>query len=111
MSNVRVIESSKSKRQPGLDLICILVFSGEFLDILAVSCDSFNEETNRHIGRHQTGKDHLRCLKNARDWCRKYHVAFKVNTVVNKHNFHEDMNHNIRELAPIRWKVSKTNSS
>lgn len=78
---------------------------GEFLDILAVSCDSFNEETNLQIGRHQNGKDHLRSLSNARDWCRKYRVAFKINTVVNSFNVEEDMNHKIQELAPVRWKV------
>lgn len=78
---------------------------GEFLDIMAVSCDSFNEETNRLIGRHQHGKDHLRCLENVRDWCRKYHVAFKINTVVNTYNVDEDMRENIKRLAPIRWKV------
>ena len=72
---------------------------------MAVSCDSFNEETNRLIGRHQHGKDHLRCLENVRDWCRKYHVAFKINTVVNTYNVDEDMRENIKRLAPIRWKV------
>ena len=82
-----------------------LVSLGEFLDIMAVSCDSFNEETNRLIGRHQHGKDHLRCLENVRDWCRKYHVAFKINTVVNTYNVGEDMRENITRLAPIRWKV------
>ena len=82
-----------------------LVSLGAFLDIMAVSCDSFNEETNRLIGRHQHGKDHLRCLENVRDWCRKYHVAFKINTVVNTYNVGEEMRENITRLAPIRWKV------
>ena len=74
-----------------------------------MSCDSFNEEKNRQIGRHQSGKGNLKCLQNIRDWCRKYHVAFKINTVVNVYNVGEDMNDNIRELAPVRWKVSKKN--
>lgn len=72
---------------------------------MAVSCDSFNEEKNRQIGRHQSGKGNLKCLQNVRDWCRKYHVAFKINTVVNVYNVDEDMNQNIQELAPVRWKV------
>ena len=83
----------------------MVLFKGEFLDILAVSCDSFNEETNRQIGRHQSGKGNLQCLQNVRDWCKKYHVAFKINTVVNTYNVDEDMNQSIRELAPVRWKV------
>ena len=32
---------------------------GEYLDILAVSCDSFDEEVNQKIGRHAKGKNHL----------------------------------------------------
>jgi radical S-adenosyl methionine domain-containing protein 2 len=32
---------------------------GAFLDILAVSCDSFEEETNRLIGRHRRASDPL----------------------------------------------------
>ena len=73
---------------------------------MAVSCDSFNEEKNYQIGRHQSGKGNLKCLQNVRDWCRKYQVAFKINTVVNVYNVGEDMNENIRELDPVRWKVS-----
>ena len=71
-----------------------------------MSCDSFDEEKNFQIGRHQSGKGNLKCLQNVRDWCKKYHVAFKINTVVNVYNVGEDMNENIRELDPIRWKVS-----
>ena len=70
-----------------------------------MSFDSFDEETNRSIGRHQVGKDHLRCLWNVRHWCEQYHVAFKINTVVNTYNVDEDMSDNIRKLAPVRWKV------
>lgn len=78
---------------------------------MAVSCDSFNEDTNSQIGRHQAGKGNLKCLQNVRDWCRKYHVAFKINTVVNVYNVDEDMNENIQKLAPIRWKVSKDDNN
>ena len=72
---------------------------------MAVSCDSFDEEKNRQIGRHQSGKGNLKCLQNIRDWCKQYHVAFKINTVVNTFNVDEDMTERIEELAPIRWKV------
>ncbi|XP_061182379.1 S-adenosylmethionine-dependent nucleotide dehydratase RSAD2-like [Saccostrea echinata] len=80
---------------------------GEYLDILAVSCDSFVPETNRHIGRCQNSskKDHLESLYRVRDWCIKYKVAFKINTVVNTHNKDEDMSEHIAELSPCRWKV------
>ena len=57
---------------------------GYYLDIMAVSVDSFNKEVNDKIGRRsgKSGSNHS--------------VLFKVNTVVNKHNFREDMNENIR---------------
>eukprot|EP00062_Callorhinchus_milii_P020482 gi/632976185/ref/XP_007904655.1/ PREDICTED: radical S-adenosyl methionine domain-containing protein 2 [Callorhinchus milii] len=78
---------------------------GEDLDILAVSCDSFKEDTNRLIGRGQGNKNHIKNLLKVRQWCRDYRVAFKVNSVVNTFNFEEDMNEQIRMLNPVRWKV------
>lgn len=84
---------------------------GEYLDILAISCDSFNEETNRKIGRAWRdskvgqGKSHIRNLESVRDWCREYGVKFKINSVINAFNHHEDMSERIRDLAPCRWKV------
>lgn len=83
----------------------VLIYSGEYLDILAISCDSFNEDTNFTIGRCQDGKNHLSSLKAVRNWCDQYRVAFKINTVVNTHNWKEDMAEEILELNPIRWKV------
>ena len=79
--------------------------SGEHLDILAISCDSFNEATNRDIGRHQGKIQHLDCLVKIREWCTTYRVAFKINTVVNTHNWEENMSQEIIQLNPVRWKV------
>ncbi len=78
---------------------------GNFLDILAISCDSFNEEVNRVIGRHRPKHQHLTSLLNVKELCKKYHVAFKINSVVNTHNWEEDMSQDILELNPVRWKV------
>jgi radical S-adenosyl methionine domain-containing protein 2 len=75
------------------------------LDILAISCDSFDESTNSDIGRQQGSKNHLDSLTRVRQWCRDYKVAFKVNTVVNTYNWKEDMSQEILELDPVRWKV------
>lgn len=71
---------------------------GYYLDIMAVSVDSFDKEVNDKIGRRsgKSGSSHLESLSMVRDWCREYSILFKVNTVVNKHNFQEDMNENIR---------------
>jgi len=76
---------------------------GRYVDILAISCDSFVEESNILIGR---GKGmHLAQLQQVRDWCTEFDIPFKLNSVINKHNVHEDMNAAIERLAPIRWKV------
>lgn len=89
---------------------------GEYLDILAISCDSFLPETNHLIGRHRDSykkevaiaeedDQHLESLERVRGWCRDYKVAFKINSVVNIYNVDEDMNRQIRQLNPVRWKV------
>ncbi|KAK0626073.1 hypothetical protein B0T14DRAFT_543083 [Immersiella caudata] len=75
---------------------------GKNLDILAVSCDSFNEATNVRIGRG-TG-DQVKKLYQIAEWCAKYGILFKVNTVVNRLNHTEDMNVHLSELKPFRWK-------
>jgi radical S-adenosyl methionine domain-containing protein 2 len=39
------------------------------------------------------------------DWFKKYGVKFKLNTIVNVHNWNENMAVQIEKLAPFRWKV------
>ncbi|CAG8550244.1 12798_t:CDS:1 [Funneliformis caledonium] len=75
---------------------------GEYLDIMAVSCDSFNEKTNVRIGRGQGL--HLKAVQEVSSLCREFRVKFKVNTVVCRYNWQEDMNHDISLLQPFRWK-------
>jgi len=75
----------------------------QYLDILAVSCDSFDRETNIRIGRG-TG-NHLKHVERVATLCRKYGIRFKLNTVVNSYNWKEDMNEKVKELNPFRWKV------
>ncbi|KAM5444074.1 hypothetical protein MferCBS31731_000591 [Microsporum ferrugineum] len=75
---------------------------GHFIDILAVSCDSFNEQTNIDIGR---GKgDQVPQLFRIAEWCQEYGIKFKLNTVVCNLNHLEDMNATIERLRPFRWK-------
>nr|XP_057947098.1 S-adenosylmethionine-dependent nucleotide dehydratase RSAD2 isoform X2 [Doryrhamphus excisus] len=78
---------------------------GEHLDILAISCDSFNEATNQLIGRAQGSKSHLDSLYKICSWCQQYKVAFKINSVINAFNVDEDMVEPIVRLNPVRWKV------
>jgi radical S-adenosyl methionine domain-containing protein 2 len=76
---------------------------GQYIDVLAVSCDSFNEQTNIAIGRGDG--DNVTQLFKIRDWCRAFNIKFKLNTVVNRLNFKEDMVTNIEKLQPFRWKA------
>ncbi|KAJ8978486.1 hypothetical protein NQ317_002073 [Molorchus minor] len=78
---------------------------GEYVDIMAISCDSFNENTNKAIGRGQGTKNHIEQLMKVCNWCNKYSVLFKINTVINTYNQDEDMTLEINRLNPIRWKV------
>ena len=79
---------------------------GYYLDIMAVSVDSFNSEVNDKIGRRSKAKNnHLESLKTVKNWCQAHGVLFKMNTVVNRYNFQEDMQEEVKKLDPIRWKV------
>ncbi|KAG6365876.1 hypothetical protein INS49_000052 [Diaporthe citri] len=81
---------------------------GRYLDILAVSCDSFVQETNGAIGRGENGQGdggHVEQVFRIAGWCREYGIMFKLNTVVNTFNWDEDMAGQIAQLAPFRWKV------
>jgi radical S-adenosyl methionine domain-containing protein 2 len=75
---------------------------GHFVDVMGVSCDSFDEKTNELIGRG-TGEN-VQQLFRIRDWCKELKIKFKLNTVVCKLNWQEDMVLIIRELQPFRWK-------
>ncbi|EHB15200.1 Radical S-adenosyl methionine domain-containing protein 2 [Heterocephalus glaber] len=78
---------------------------GEYLDILAVSCDSFDEQECPHIGRGQGKRNHVENLQKLNKWCKEYKVAFKINSVINRFNVEEDMREHIKVLNPVRWKV------
>ena len=75
---------------------------GQSVDVMRVSCDSFNEKTNELTGRG-TGEN-VKQLFRVRDWCRELGIKFKLNTVVCKLNWQEDMVAIIHDLQPFRWK-------
>ncbi|KAF8521385.1 hypothetical protein BU17DRAFT_45765 [Hysterangium stoloniferum] len=64
---------------------------GQYLDMMAISCDSFDPETNVRIGRADKAgnKDHISTVFKVAQW----------------YNWEEDMNENIEALSPTRWKV------
>ena len=73
----------------------------KYLDILGISCDSFDEKVNVKIGRG-TGKQ-IENIYKIRKLCDEYSIKFKLNTVVCRYNFEEDMNEFVAKLAPFRW--------
>lgn len=79
---------------------------GRYLDVMAISCDSFLSETNVLQGRAENGKpDHIRRVFEVAAWCRTRGIKVKINSVITIHNWEEDMTDSIQELAPFRWKV------
>jgi radical S-adenosyl methionine domain-containing protein 2 len=74
-----------------------------YVDILGVSCDSFDEKVNKAIGRGNG--NHLKSVRQVAAWCKSYNIQFKLNTVVNSFNHLEDISSFVNELSPIRWKI------
>lgn len=77
--------------------------NGKYIDVLGVSCDSFDENTNIKIGRG-TGEN-VPMLFKISSWCRDLKIKFKLNTVVLSWNWEENMCKTIEKLDPFRWKV------
>jgi len=77
------------------------------LDWIAISVDSLNDETNTAIGRAISGKTSLKAnyYFALSDKIKQYGFGFKVNTVVNRKNFDENMSDFIRYSQPKRWKI------
>lgn len=74
-----------------------------FVDWIGVSIDSSRDDLEATLGR---GRGYH--VANARRACvsiRKAGLNLKVNTVVTKLNFDEDLRPLIAELRPLRWKV------
>jgi radical S-adenosyl methionine domain-containing protein 2 len=84
-------------------------YGADFVDVLAVSCDSFTPLTLKAIGRglarEKTGHDHLERLRQIRGWCDEFDIGFKLNTVACSLNIHETIRDQVLQLRPIRWKV------
>eukprot|EP00536_Pseudo-nitzschia_multiseries_P002965 jgi/Psemu1/184821/e_gw1.42.106.1 len=79
---------------------------GYYVDVLGVSVDSFDPATNTKIGRGgDANNQHVQRILRVRQWCRDFHIKFKVNTVVCKYNLAEDMTQQILPLDPVRWKI------
>ena len=90
------------------------------ISVLGISLDSFENYSNKAIGRvnkkgellpKQTIIDAIKLAKTVNPT-----MQLKINTVVNHKNYHEDMSALIEELTPEKWKILRmlpivTNSS
>lgn len=57
---------------------------GQYLDVMAISCDSFDAETNLLIGRSDnSGGDHVSRVFKVAEWCRQRGIKVKINSVIN----------------------------
>ncbi|MCX7550284.1 viperin family antiviral radical SAM protein [Xanthomarina sp. F2636L] len=79
----------------------------DYLDWIAVSVDSLEEENNIKIGRAITGKSPLSkgFYFDLVDNIKKYGYGLKINTVVNKINYKDNLTELIEYAKPQRWKV------
>jgi radical S-adenosyl methionine domain-containing protein 2 len=76
------------------------------LDLLCISVDSADDQTNLQIGRSEKGgvataQKQLEIIKLAQSLA----INIKINTVVSQINHEEDMSWFIRAANPIRWKI------
>lgn len=79
----------------------------KYLDWIALSIDSLNEQTNLKSGRAISGKRAFSESK-YRELIlsiKELGFGFKINTVVHRHNFQEDFKAFIQWANPGRWKV------
>jgi len=73
---------------------------GKYLDVMAISCDSFDPEVNIRLGRRaNNGGDHIGRVFQVAGWCIENRLMFC------SLNWEEDMNSSIAEISPFRWKV------
>ncbi|MFX0075506.1 MAG: viperin family antiviral radical SAM protein [Candidatus Hermodarchaeota archaeon] len=77
------------------------------IDWIGLSIDSAKEEIEHQLGRYSpvfrsTHVEHIRALVPI---IRQYKTGLKVNTVVTRLNWTEDLSDLIEELQPDRWKI------
>ena len=77
-----------------------------FLDILAISVDSFDEKANLDSGRNNNGTtfpfNQLIEITNA---CHFFGINLKLNTVVTQFNKSQYLTPLINQIKPFRWKI------
>jgi radical S-adenosyl methionine domain-containing protein 2 len=77
------------------------------LDWIALSIESINPETNIKLGRAILGKKPLSLdyYKNTIDLIHQYGYGLKINSVITRKNYFEDISSLIEYAKPKRWKI------
>ena len=90
----------------GLDA-AFLETNKDHLDWIALSIDSLDEGTNIAIGRAVSGRTPITAAgyRELVDRVKAHGYRLKLNTVVNRQNWKEDLGAFIRHARPERWKV------
>jgi radical S-adenosyl methionine domain-containing protein 2 len=58
---------------------------GQYLDVMAISCDSFDPEVNVLLGRAENGSgEHIGRVFQVAEWCRQRSIKVKLNSVITK---------------------------
>ncbi len=58
---------------------------GRYLDVMAISCDSFDPDTNVDLGRAEKGSGrHVRRVFQVAEWCRERRIKVKINSVITR---------------------------
>lgn len=78
---------------------------GQWIDWVALSLDSGNDEVNVALGRTRKGIPYVSAILELGGILKSHHVRLKCNTVVTKLNANENMSAVIGKLSPERWKL------
>ena len=83
MESVTIVSNASKLREKWFEKY------GQYIDVLAVSIDSCDNETNIKIGRGRPGATipHVENIRNAASLCREYGIKFKIYSVVNSFNY------------------------
>lgn len=58
---------------------------GQYLDVMAISCDSFDPEINILLGRAENGSGtHIQRVFQVAEWCKQRNIMVKLNSVITK---------------------------
>ncbi len=74
-----------------------------YIDWVALSVDSADEETQKNLGRGQG--NHVQKSIELFDSLHEYQIRVKLNTVVTRWNYQENMSAFVRRVRPERWKI------